>query len=203
MADRGTRREHKTTGLMRDAGDLMELTDEQIVQRTLSGETEAFGLLIERWEKKIYSLALRMLGQSEDARDAAQDVFLTAYRNLRQFRGDARFSSWLYRIAINCCYNKLREKHAEHAPLDEASAIAVEDPVVSRIQRQQVADRVRRAVHALPPDLRQVVIMKEYEGLTFAEIAEILNIPVSTAKTRLYTGLDQLRKRLISVKDAL
>ncbi|HXF03995.1 MAG TPA: sigma-70 family RNA polymerase sigma factor [Blastocatellia bacterium] len=197
------RREHKTSQLMRDVGDLMELSDEQIVQRTLNGETEAFGLLIKRWEKKIYSLALRMLGQSEDARDAAQDVFLTAYRNLRQFRGDARFSSWLYRIAINCCYNKLREKQAEHTSLDEATTIAVEDPVVSRIHRQQLAERVRRAVHALPPELRQVVIMKEYEGLTFAEIAEILNIPVSTAKTRLYTGLDQLRKRLTSVKDAL
>lgn len=181
----------------------MELTDEQIVQRTLDGEIETFGLLVKRWEKKIYSLALRMLGQSEDARDAAQEVFLTAYRNLRQFRGEARFSSWLYRIAINCCYNKLRERHVENISLEEASAIPIEDPVVSRIQRQQAAERVRRAVRALPLELRQVIIMKEYEGLTFDEIAEILQIPVSTAKTRLYTGLDQLRKRLASVKDAL
>jgi RNA polymerase sigma-70 factor (ECF subfamily) len=181
----------------------MELSDEQIVERTLAGEIEAFALLVTRWEKKIYRLALRLLGHDEDARDAAQEVFLTAYRNLRQFRGEARFSSWLYRIALNCCYSRLRERQADHAPLDQASTIAVEDPVISRIHRRQVAERVRKAVHALPFELRQVVIMKEYEGLTFNEIADILKIPVSTAKTRLYTGLDQLRKRLESVRDAL
>jgi RNA polymerase sigma-70 factor (ECF subfamily) len=181
----------------------MELTDEQIVERTLSGEIEAFGLLVRRWEKKIYGLALRMLGRSEDAKDASQEVFLTAYRNLRQFRGEARFSSWLYRIAVNCCYNKLRERNANIVPLDDAVGLATEEKISGRLQRKELAERVRTAVRALPPELREVVIMKEYEDLTFNEIADILKIPVSTAKTRLYTGLDQLRKRLASLKDAL
>jgi RNA polymerase sigma-70 factor (ECF subfamily) len=144
-----------------------------------------------------------MLGQSEDAKDASQEIFLTAYRNLRQFRGEARFSSWLYRIAVNCCYNKLRDRQANVVPLDEVIGLATEDKVFGRLHRKEVAERVRTAIRALPAEMREVIIMKEYEELTFNEIAEILNIPVSTAKTRLYAGLDQLRKRLASLRDAL
>jgi len=181
----------------------MELTDEQIVQRTLDGEAEAFGILVRRWEKKVYGLAYRMLGHYEDARDASQEIFLTVYRNLGKFRGDARFSSWLYRIALNCCHDRLRSRAVPTVPLEETAEISVEDSMHDDIERQQRIDRVRTALRALPFEMRQVIIMKEYEGLTFQQIAEILNIPVSTAKTRLYTGLDQLRKRLLAVKDAL
>jgi len=169
----------------------------------LDGDADAFAILVRRWEKKIYGLALRMLGHGEDARDALQEIFLTAYRNLGQFRGKARFSSWLYRIAVNCCYNKLRERNPEHRPLDEAGELVVEEEMLAQLQRKQVVERVQAAVRALPLEMRQVVIMKEYEDLTFQEISEILKIPISTAKTRLYAGLDQLRKRLASLKDAL
>ncbi len=181
----------------------MEWTDEQIVQRTLNGEVEAFGILVRRWEKKVYGLAYRMLGHYEDARDTTQEIFLTVYRNLRKFRGDAKFSSWLYRIALNCCHNRLRERALQTVPLDESPPVPVDASAHSQVERQQKIERVRRALRALPYEMRQVIIMKEYEGLTFKEIAEILNIPVSTAKTRLYTGLDQLRERLLAVKDAL
>jgi RNA polymerase sigma-70 factor (ECF subfamily) len=181
----------------------MELTDEQIVQRTLDGEAEAFSILVRRWEKKVYGLAYRMLGHYEDARDASQEIFLTVYRNLGKFRGEAKFSSWLYRIALNCVNNRLRSRAAQTVSLNEAAEISVEDPTHDDIERQQLIHRVRTALRALPFEMRQVIIMKEYEGLTFKEIAEILNIPESTAKTRLYTGLDQLRKRLLAVKDAL
>lgn len=179
------------------------MTDEQIVQRTLAGEVEAFSILVRRWEKKVYGLAYRLLGQYEDARDASQEIFLTVYRNLNKFRGEAKFSSWLYRIALNCCHNKLRERVVPSVPLEETAPLPAEESVHSHIERQQRIDRVRRALNALPYEMRQVIIMKEYEGLTFDEIAEILNIPVSTAKTRLYTGLDQLRQRLLAVKDAI
>ncbi len=179
------------------------MTDEQIVQRTVQGEIQAFGLLVRRWEKKVYGLSLRMLGHTEDAKDVSQEIFLTVYRNLSKFRGESRFSSWLYRIALNCCHNRLRERVVDSVPLEESSAIQAEDAVIGRIEKKQTVARVRTALGALPAEMRQVIIMKEYEGLTFNEIAEILKIPVSTAKTRLYTGLDQLRKRLSAVRSGL
>lgn len=179
------------------------MTDEQIVQRTVQGEIETFGLLVRRWERKVYGLALRMLGHSEDAKDASQEIFLTVFRNLPKFRGESRFSSWMYRIALNCCHNRLRERVGESVPIEESSAIQTEDAVLGRIESHQAVMRVRAALRALPAEMRQVIVMKEYEELTFNEIAEILNIPVSTAKTRLYAGLDQLRKRLSAVRGAL
>ncbi len=179
------------------------LSDEQIVERTRNGEAEAFGALVRRWEGRIYALTLRMLGHPEDAREVTQETFLTAFCKLHQFRGRARFSSWLYRIALNCCYDRLRERRVNPVPLQEAENIVAEEKILSQIQRKQVAERVRRAVEALPLEMRQVILLKEYEGLTFEEIAEILDIPVSTAKTRLYAGLDHLRKRLERLKDAL
>jgi RNA polymerase sigma-70 factor, ECF subfamily len=181
----------------------MQLTDEQIVQQTLNGEVEAFGVLVRRWEGKVYGLSYRMLGQYEDARDACQEIFIAVYRNLGKFRGEAKFSSWLYRIAMNCCHDRLRARSMHTVALDESMAIPVDGSAQGDLERQQKIDHVRTALNALPYELRQVVIMKEYEGLTFKEISEILNIPVSTAKTRLYTGLDQLKKRLLTVREAL
>src|SRR5206468_4665093 len=86
----------------------MEISDDQIIERTLAGETDAFSLLVRRWERPIYGLSLRMLGRDEDARDVCQETFLAAYRNLNKFRGEAKFSSWLYRIALNACNSRLR-----------------------------------------------------------------------------------------------
>lgn len=190
----------------------MELSDDQIIERTLAGETEAFGLLVRRWENPIYGLSLRMLGRDEDARDVCQETFLAAFRNLRKFRGEAKFSSWIYRIALNACHSKLRRHDGvatrsldevdEDGRVDEFADSRIED-VPDRLQRHQRSAIVRRALNGLPPEMRQVIVMKEYEELTFAEIAEILEIPLSTVKSRLYTGLSQLRSRLECVREAL
>jgi RNA polymerase sigma-70 factor (ECF subfamily) len=190
----------------------MDLTDDQIIERTLAGETEAFGLLVRRWENPIYGLSLRMLGRDEDARDVCQETFLAAFRNLRKFRGEAKFSSWIYRIALNACNSRLRRPDgARTRSLDEESADGnreefadqATEGATERLQRAQLSAIVRRALNALPTEMRQVIVMKEYEELTFAEIAEILEIPVSTVKSRVYTGLQQLRARLGYVRDAL
>jgi RNA polymerase sigma-70 factor (ECF subfamily) len=191
---------------------MMELSDDQIIERTLAGETDIFSLLVRRWERPIYGLSLRMLGREEDARDVCQETFLAAFRNLRKFRGDAKFSSWLYRIALNACNSRLRKQSAgilqsldqegEDGRKFELADSSVEN-LPERLQRDQRAILVRRAMHALPAEMRQVIIMKEYEELTFAEIAEILEIPVSTVKSRLYTGLQQMRARLETLRHAL
>jgi RNA polymerase sigma-70 factor (ECF subfamily) len=179
-------------------------SDEQIVERALTGDAEAFGEIVQRWERRIFALAFGMLGREEDARDATQETFLAAFRNLRAFRGEAKVSSWLHRIAVNQCITRQRrakvrkesgleeeeEKHAASfsAPLQYSPAHVVEG--------RERAAAVRRAVNSLPLDLRQVIVMKEFEELTFREMADALDIPLSTVKSRLYTALRQLQLRL-------
>ncbi len=179
-------------------------SDEQIVERALTGDAEAFGEIVQRWERRIFALAFGMLGREEDARDATQETFLAAFRNLRAFRGEAKVSSWLHRIAVNQCITRQRrakvrkesgleedeEKHAASfsTPVHYSPALVVEG-------RERSA-AVRRAVNSLPLDLRQVIVMKEFEELTFREMADALDVPLSTVKSRLYTALRQLQLRL-------
>jgi RNA polymerase sigma-70 factor (ECF subfamily) len=179
-------------------------SDEQIVERALAGDADAFGEIVSRWERRIFALAYGMLGREEDARDATQETFISAFRNLRNFRGEAKVSSWLHRIAVNQCITRQRRAkvRGEIALEDENNsdgssffAPAHESPA-SEAESQQRSQMVRRAVGALPPELRQVVVMKEFEDLTFQEISEVLDLPLSTVKSRLYTALKQLRMRL-------
>lgn len=188
----------------------MEITDQHLIERVRAGETEAYGTLVQRWERPIYGLTLRMLGHAEDAQDATQETFISAYTNLKSFRGDAKFSSWLYRIALNVCHSRLRrttrrrvaslEQQLEEVGFEPASPDAAVD---EQILGEQVGAQVRKALNAIPADMRQVIVMKEYEGLKFHEIAEVLDIPVSTVKTRMYTGLRELRKRLEHLRPML
>lgn len=179
-------------------------TDEIIVQRALSGDAEAFGEIVRRWERRIFALAYGMLGREEDARDATQDTFLAAFRNLRGFRGDAKVSSWLHRIAINQCISRRRQaKVRSEGALDdeqEKDAASFATPLdyspARVVEGRQETVAVRRAINSLPLELRQVVVMKEFEELTFREIAEVLELPLSTVKSRLYTAMKQLQMRL-------
>ena len=183
---------------------LKELTDEKLVALDVSKDTDAFGEIVKRWERKIFALCFGMLGREDDARDAAQETFIAAYRNIGNFRGEAKVSSWLHRIAVNQCISRqrrskvrsesaLEEEHQTNAgsfatPLSHSPAHVVEG-------REETA-AVRRAINSLPVELRQVVVMKEFEELTFREIAEALDLPLSTVKSRLYTALKQLQMRL-------
>jgi RNA polymerase sigma-70 factor, ECF subfamily len=179
-------------------------TDEHIVERALTGEADAFGEIVKRWERRIFALAYGMLGREEDARDATQETFLAAYKNLRAFRGEAKVSSWLHRIAVNQCITKQRRsKVRSEAALDDeeeknAAKFAISaDRLPSGIaEGRERTEAVRRAVNSLPVELRQVVVMKEFEELTFREIADVLELPLSTVKSRLYTALKQLQMRL-------
>mgnify|MGYP003694546313 CR=1 FL=1 len=151
-----------------------------------------------------------MLGREEDARDATQETFLAAFRNLRGFRGEARVSSWLHRIAVNQCITRQRRAkvRSETGLEDEAEknaavfALPVDASPARNAEALERTQAVRRAVGTLPPDLRQVVVMKEFEELTFQEIADALDIPLSTVKSRLYTALRQLQMRLQKFGDS-
>jgi RNA polymerase sigma-70 factor (ECF subfamily) len=178
--------------------------DEQMVERALSGDPEAFGEIVRRWERRIFALSYGMLGREEDARDATQETFLAAFRNLRGFRGEAKVSSWLHRIAVNQCITRQRRAkvRGETGLEDEAErnasvfALPTDASPARSAETVERSQAVRRAVGSLPPDLRQVVVMKEFEELTFQQIADALEIPLSTVKSRLYTALRQLQMRL-------
>ncbi len=181
---------------------MVEVSDLELVERTLEGEHQAFEVLVRRWEGPIFSLAYRLSGSDEEARDVCQETFLAAFRHLKSFRREAKFSSWLYRIALNTWRSRQRRQPAESLSLEEETETRGFDPPDTanppdeRLLRDERAQLVRRALAALPAEMRQVIVMKEYEGLKFHEIAEVLGIPVSTVKTRLYTGLTLLRRRL-------
>jgi len=183
---------------------LQRRTDEQLVELAVGDNAEAFGEIVRRWERKIFALCFGMLGCEDDAHDAAQEAFIAAYRNLKNFRGEAKVSSWLHRIAVNQCLTikrRQRTRAEDHFDDEDGSEerVFVASPLRSpaRITEQsERMDLVRQAVGALPADLRQVVVMKEFEEMTFQEISETLELPLSTVKSRLYTALKQLRMRL-------
>ncbi len=184
-----------------------ETTDEQIVACALAGDAEAFGEIVRRWERRIYALAYGILGREEDARDAAQETFIAAFRHLANFRGEAKVSSWLHRIAVNQCITRQRRARvrgetsleAEEEAAAGGARFAAPARTSSPARLTEAGERagaVRRAVGALPPELRAVVVLKEFEDMTFQEIADALDVPLSTVKSRLYTALKQLRLRL-------
>ena len=183
---------------------LTEHSDEKLVELSVSQDPEAFGEIVKRWERKIFALCFGMLGREDDARDAAQETFIAAYRNLANFRGEAKVSSWLHRIAVNQCLTvKRRAKTRSEEFLDDDDGseerifIAPLHNSPSR-QAEQVErlKLVRTAVSSLPTELRQVIVMKEFEDMTFQEISETLEIPLSTVKSRVYTALKQLKMKL-------
>jgi len=183
---------------------LKDLADENLVQLAVSENPEAFGEIVKRWERKIFALCFGMLGREDEAADAAQETFISSYRNLKNFRGDAKVSSWLHRIAVNQCLTvKRRAKTRSEDFIDdengEVDRVFVAPGHLSPARTTEQVERlqvIRQAVKSLPVDLRQVIVMKEFEEMTFQEISDTLEIPLSTVKSRLYTALKQLKMKL-------
>jgi len=182
----------------------MTLTDDELVARSVGGDAESFNQLILRWERPIYALAYRVIGREEDARDVCQETFLRAFRALPGFKGQAKFSSWLYRIALNLCRDWIRRQR--RAPVmqmpegvDPGELAADQGPVESiedLVGRRQLSEVVEEAMALLPEEQRTAIVLKEYHGMTFQEIADMQGCPLSTVKTRLYQGLTVLRRHL-------
>jgi RNA polymerase sigma-70 factor, ECF subfamily len=195
---------------MRKEGSLefrMPPTDEELVALSLRGNADSFNELVLRWERPIYALAYRTIGRDEDARDICQETFLRAFRGLPAFRGQAKFSSWLYRIALNLCRDWMRRERrtplvSEPPGAELADLAAQAEPVESiedLVARRDLARVVERAMARLPEDQRTAIVLKEYHGLTFQEIADVVGCPLSTVKTRLYQGLTVLRRELTTI----
>jgi len=183
----------------------MTAPDEELVARATAGDLDSFNQLVARWERPIYALAYRTLGREEDARDVAQEAFMRAYRGLRGFKGEAKFSSWLYRITLNLCRDWIRrERRAPLVAVPEGvdpteladQRASPTESVEELVARREMSDAVAKAMAELPEEQRSAILLKEYHGLTFQEIADMLGCPLSTVKTRLYQGLSVLRRRL-------
>ena len=182
----------------------MPWTDEELVAKSIGGDPDSFNELVLRWERPIYALAYRTIGREEDARDVCQETFLRAFRALPGFRGQAKFSSWLYRIALNLCRDWVRRERRtpvvqppEDVDLIEMAAAAEpSESIEDLVARKDQTRLVERAMALLPEEQRTAIVLKEYHGLTFQEIADLVGCPLSTVKTRLYQGLTVLRREL-------
>lgn len=186
------------------------MTDEQLIADYLTGDVKAFNTLVRRWQKPIYNFTLQYLRDAENAKDATQRVFIKAYHNLKFLKNRKKFSSWLYQIALNLCRDETKSKyHQTTSSLDELketarfdvsseteeSAYQMHSPE-DAMERKDLRKVLEKALDRIPAEQKEVVIMKEFQGLKFIEIAEILGLPINTVKSRMYYGLHALRKIL-------
>jgi RNA polymerase sigma-70 factor (ECF subfamily) len=185
------------------------LDEDRAIERCLGGDAEAFGGLVERYQDRIFNACVRILDDREAAREAAQEAFLRAFERLRSFRRGARFSTWLFAIAINQCRSELRrrktKKHKRPLSLDAARSDEdggrweppADGPDPSdRMLREERGRRVAREVAALPEQFREPVVLRDVEGLSYEEIADVMGVPVGTVRSRIHRGRLLLRDRL-------
>ncbi|MDH5641762.1 MAG: sigma-70 family RNA polymerase sigma factor [Nitrospira sp.] len=179
--------------------------DAQLVARSLAQDHDAFGRLIERHATVIVNLAYRMVGNRAEAEDLAQEAFLAAFKALPTFRADAKFSTWLYRIASNKCMDWLRVKRPGQSQYDVDADeqldlhIAEERTPEDLLSQQQVAEELDQAIQRLPPLYREAFILKHVEGLSYEEMEDILGVRGDTLKMRVYKGRVRLSRELATL----
>ncbi len=168
--------------------------DRDLVQRCLAGDSAAFRPLVERYQRVLLTVAVRMLGDPEEATDAAQNAFVHAYRKLGTYDHRHKFFSWLYRILVNECLNVRRSRHPQ-VPADEA-LVGPDDPHRAA-ERSELRAAVQGALLQLPPPYREVVVLRHFAGLSYQEMAEAVGVPEKTIKSRLYSARQRLGEILL------
>jgi RNA polymerase sigma-70 factor (ECF subfamily) len=181
--------------------------DQQLVERVQRGDKAAFDLLVTKYQRKIFRLLSRMVRDPAEVEDVAQEAFIKAYRALPNFRGDSAFYTWLYRIAINTAKNWLvsqgrRAPTSTEAEIEDAETFDdgehlrdLNTPDAMLLTRQ-VADAVNRAIEELPEDLRTAIVLRELEGLSYEEIAETMNCPIGTVRSRIFRAREAIAEEL-------
>jgi RNA polymerase sigma-70 factor (ECF subfamily) len=172
-----------------------EEVDARIVRDCLAGDPQAFASLVERYERPVYNVALRMLRNPEDARDIAQTVFMKAYQNLSNYDSQHKFYSWIYRMAINESLNILRVRDRSAGPVDEQFADECAGPS-DLLADEQTRDVVLEAVDQLKPEYRAVIVLRYFVDRNYEDMSEILGIDAKTVKSRLYTARQLLKDQL-------
>ena len=184
------------------------MTEQELVTRAKTGDPDAFGQLMEQNQNRIYSLALRMVGNPEDAADLTQDAFLSAWRNLEGFQGDSSFSTWLYRLTSNACIDFLRKEKRKRATgtvlslddTEDGSSLDLPDYDADphrQLEQSEVQQAIADGMAALSEEHRKVLSLREISGLSYAEIADILGLEEGTVKSRISRARLALRKKLL------
>lgn len=185
--------------------------DAELVERCRKGQPAAFDMLVRRYQDRVYNLAFRYLREPEVAEEIAQDVFVAVYKHVKTFQGNSKFSTWLFRIVANHCHNKSkylrRRKHRQQDSIDrvietedgELRLDLPDDPALSPEElsvRRSQNEAIQAAIGALDDDHRIIVLLRDVEDLSYEEIAEALNLPEGTVKSRLHRARNELRERL-------
>ena len=173
-----------------------EIEDRDAILRARRGDVEAYNLLVSRWERRIFSYLVRIVGDREDALDLSQETFLKAYRGLPRLEEVERFPQWLFRIAHNEAMSLRRRKRPEIDPEQDPAAAPERRMEGALGQRAELSLAVDQALARLPEEQREAVLLKVYQGFKFNEIAAILECPVSTVKSRVYAGFEALKSAL-------
>lgn len=181
-------------------------TDQQLVERVQAGDKRAFDMLVLKYQPKIMGLISRYVKDSFEVQDVAQEAFIKAYRALPRFRGDSAFYTWLYRIAINTAKNHLVSRgrrppgsdvdvgDAEY--YDSGGALRVQENPENQLFSAELAAVVNGAIKELPDDLRTAVTLREFDGLSYEDIAEIMDCPVGTVRSRIFRARESIDKRV-------
>lgn len=190
-------------------GDRLSDIDELLINKIKAGDLNSFETLVSRYQRKIFSFIYRMVTSEEDARDLSQEVFLQVFRSLDRYRGEAKFSTWLYRVAANKSLDFLRQnKKTRPFEIDRLTAVDIQNagPVADSPEsiylREEKIRRLRRMISGLPDRYRVILILFHYENLSYREIAELLDIPVKTVATRLYRAKLILKERLKLIENS-
>ncbi|MFH1941875.1 MAG: sigma-70 family RNA polymerase sigma factor [bacterium] len=185
------------------------MTDAALIERFLKGDIGAFNTLVWRWEKPIFNFILRTVGNEDTAKDICQTTFIRMFKQLKTLREPDKFSPWIYRIALNLCRDEFKKKNRNHLLYFEN--YMTDDNASNMISQmsdqngktpeefcnhQQLKEILKQALMSIPEEQRVIIIMKQYQGLKFTEISDILKQPINTTKSRLYYGLRALRKTL-------
>lgn len=187
--------------------------DQQLVERVQRGDKGAFDLLVSKYQRKIFRLLSRLIRDSAEVEDVAQEAFIKAYRALPNFRGESAFYTWLYRIAINTAKNHLasqgrRVPTTTEADIEEAETFDDGERLrdlntpESMLRTKQVAEAVNRAIDQLPEDLRTAIVLREIEGLSYEEIAESMNCPIGTVRSRIFRAREAIAQELKPILNA-
>jgi len=181
--------------------------DAELVSRVQAGDKQAFDLLVIKYQRKIMRLLSRMIRDPAEIEDVAQEAFIKAYRALPQFRGDSAFYTWLYRIAINTARNWLAEnKRAPSTPsgfeneegetFNESDVLTDGSNPESEMASRQIAETVNKAINDLPEELRNAIVMREIDGMSYEDIAESMNCPIGTVRSRIFRAREAIALRL-------
>jgi RNA polymerase sigma-70 factor, ECF subfamily len=192
------------------------ITDDlSLVRRAQEGDSRAFGLLIERYQRKVYAVAFGMLKDPEDARDISQEAFVKVYKYLDHFKGEASFYTWVYRITANLCIDAVRKRgpsRGENVEFDESIALDTSEANLGSLGnfetnpqklslRKELAEKLQEALQQLPEKHRAILLMREVEGMSYEDLAESLEIPKGTVMSRLFHARAKVQKILSEYLD--